>query len=76
MSDEHFELLDEIKRLAVKSLVGYFFVSLGLAVAFYIDTKIELNRLKEEQEVIKLQQAQEITQIARLYEIHLKVKYP
>ena len=76
MSDEHFELLDEIKRLAVKSLVGYFFVSLGLAVAFYIDTKIELNRLKEEQEVIKLQQAQESTQIARLYEIHLKVKYP
>ena len=76
MSDEHFELLDEIKRLAVKSLVGYFFVSLGLAVAFYIDTKIELNRLKEEQEVIKLQQAQESTQMARLYEIHLKVKYP
>ena len=76
MSDDHFELLDEIKRLAVKSLVGYFFVSLGLAVAFYIDTKIELNRLKEEQEVIKLQQAQESTQIARLYEIHLKVKYP
>ena len=65
------DFLKEFKSQAIKYLIGYFFISLGLAVTFYIDTKVEIGKLKEGQEVIKQTQADQGRQISHLVDIHL-----
>lgn len=71
MTKEQLDFLAEFKRQAMKYLIGYFFVSLGLVITFYIDTKIEIGKIKADQEQVKATQTENCRQIGRLIELHL-----
>jgi len=76
MTREQLDFLTAFKKEAIRYLIGYFFVSLGLAVGFYIDTKIKIGRLESEQEVIKRTQDETCHQVSKLYDMQLRSVKP
>ena len=71
MTRQENDFLREIKRQALKYLISYIFVSLGLLIGFYIDTKIQINALNESQRVLKERQTEYCQKIDGIIQMHL-----